>query len=678
MPASIENTENKQVLTNSINAVGSGIVFHDNLQKDPNGSQLPEDKSYTQWQNAYKTFIKLANGDVGITATNDIMLNAAGDIHVTAHNKQETTSGGSAVFNKGAKTNINGENNADQKALIKQHHVILDQIDLASDTAMKSAQAEKVLCPNCAQQLLVDDKSDNWSVILDEVSKLIEGIPYMQGPFAVLRFLISKVYVATLGVVSNIGLNGGKGCGPGCNSGMKDGLANKLSAGQQAATDKIQETSDQMNQINQQLSPNSSTVNVTQHSETFIYGDPESTKRTVNPYKDLGTYHSKPHNLRTSSTHPNKLRVTTEGNCKQIVYNPPQPSEYGNLTQIVANKYMLSTGVCGADIISSGEIAVKGGSVHINGSQGEVSLTSSNLTTVAGANVVISADNKSGDTGVLIDSKYTYVRGAFNVNGDTAMLGSLTIDGALSVPFINCPSMAAPSTLTGPDNFSTHHGNWSYMGNALNTSNLLFKLGLKYALQPSLMMTVYGITDIFMEAYNAIVMNIPIEHIPTGIFMGIGLGVSTGIIFNFPHNHTRPPDDHGHQTAVPNARMTKTQAGAGLARVAGNPAPTPAPTSGTFPRPGPKTEAGGCGGGGLFVKARNQAYGIDSEDAFNGGNFVTTTVVRNFDGSILPPPDLTYRKNNDNGNVTIDPITGLPTPVVTTPPIYTTTVDSDC
>jgi hypothetical protein len=319
----------------------------------------------------------------------------------------------------------------------------------------------------------------------------------------------------------------------------------------------------------------------------------------------------------------------------------------------IQNNLKITTGNAGMDLLSTGEIGIKGGSVHINGSQGEVSLTSKNLTTIGGGNVLIAADNKSGDTGVCIDSKHTYVRGAFNVNGDTAMLGGLTVDGALSVNYINCPAMPAPSTMNGSNDFVNHHANWLGTGVSLNAANLSKKTA-DYVLQPSLLMTPVGITDMFMEVYNLALMTIPIEIMPTGIFKGVsagfGAGVCFGLVWNFTHNHTLAPSDHTHETPVPNGGYWKRAAGAGQARVAGNPSPSPAPTSGNYPRPAPRVWGGGCGGGGLYSKVRNLKYNINSDDAFNGGNYVTTTTVRNSDGSVYPPSDLTYRYVKDYGN----------------------------
>lgn len=201
----------------------------------------------------------------------------------------------------------------------------------------------------------------------------------------------------------------------------------------------------------------------------------------------------------------------------------------------------------------------------------------------------------------------------------------------------------------------------------MNATNFALKL-TNYVLEPSKLMTPVGLLDVSLEIINLVLIDLPLEPIPTGIFMGVcagfGGGVCAGIIYNFPHNHTRGPESHRHVTDGIAGGYYKKQQGAGQTRTAGNPAPAPLPTDTTWPRPGPYAWGGGCGGGGLYSKVRNQNYGIDSDDAFNGGNYVTTTVVRNPDGSIYPPPDLTYRIVTDIGGNNITPEGA----VTTTPP----------
>jgi len=672
MPEPIDYTKNKESQVHHTSGRYSGIQFVDDKQIDSNGSQTPKDRSFSYWGNSWKTFIKLFQGNIFYNASGNISLNAGEEVHLTAHNKQETTSGGSAVFNKGETVHNHGDMSEEQKANMKQFHDYQDQITQAAQDKWHNTQGEQVQCQNCAQQHLVDDKSDNWTTIFGSIQDTLGTLPYYCLGFGAVEWFVKNVYCAIPGIKTNQALNNGEGCGPGCKNGVREGMSLKMQASEKAVKEEMDRLQDKMNKITMNLKNSSATAKTHVDSEFHIYGDPTAGPPKIKPYMTHKDHHSLPTNLRVSDTLRNKLRVTTEGNCKKIVYQPPTYSPYGNLMLQIQNNLKITAGNAGMDFMSTGEIAVKGGSVHINGSEGEVSLTSQNLTTIGGGTVLIAANNQSGDTGVCIDSKYTYIRGSFNVNGDTAMLGGLTVDGPLSVTHMNYPTMSTPSQVAADSKWATEGANWDFVGVGLNDTNLTKDSLLKYnPILGGMLMTEAGITSITMEMFNIIMMSRLTEFpIPTGKCLAGGIGACVGIVWNFTHNHTTAGHDHEHMYDAIQGNMYRTKAGAGNQRVAGNPAPTPAPATGTFASPGPKALHGGCGGGGLFKKVRNQMYGIDSEEAFDG-NHVTTTVVRNPDGSIYPDPDLTYRIVHDCGsNKVVDKNTGE----VTDSP-STTTVD---
>ena len=665
MPKFIETTQNQETITHSINARYSGMQFVDSKVKNPNGSQTPDDKSFTIWQNSWGSFIRQQAGNIVGRALGNISLDAGNEAHISAHNKQEVISDMAASYVKGTVVNNHGVNTNDQKALIQEYKDHMNAIAQKSIDTIKSTPAEKTQCPNCAQQHLIDDKSDAWSVILRTVRDYIGNIPYYDLPFGIISWLIQNIYCALLGVKTNNALAKNNSCGPGCKDGMRDGMANKLKAGADAASTELAQRSDDLKRIEQLLGDTSVKVEPHVHGYMGVYGNPTVPKH--NPYITMDSHHSIPTNLRVSDVLRNKLYFTTEGNPKQVVYQPPPHIPFGNLTFNVENKFSLTTGNAGADILSTGEVNIRAGSVHINGSQGEVSLTSGNLTTIGGKMVYISADDGSGDSGVCIDSKYTLARGSFNVNGDAAFNGHVTIDGGLTCTDFTYPTMGVPTDLASASKWSSEGAVWGECGAALNISNFAKDSILKYLIG-GLLETEAGLTSITMESYNLICMSLGIEILPTGIFAGLtvafGAGVCAGYIWNYTHNQTLAGHDHDHEYDAPAGNMYVTHEGVGGQRTAGNPSPTPAPVASQYPRPGPKAYHGGCGGGGLFKKIRNQNYGIDSEDAFNGTNTVQTTGKKNPDGSIYPSPIPTWTLNNLPPGTNIDKNTGY---VVTSP-----------
>jgi hypothetical protein len=679
MPKSIETTENQETITHSINARYSGIQFVDSKQKDPNGSQTPKDKSFTIWQNSWGSFIRQQAGNIIGRALGNVSLDAGDEIHISGHKKQEVITDGAAIFIKGTSVNNHGDNTDEQKALMQQYKDHMDAVSEASKKAIKSTPAEKTQCPNCAQQHLVDDKSDPWTVILRRVKDLIGNIPFYALPFKTIQWLIQNVYCALLGVKSNNSLAKNNSCGPGCVNGQKDGMSAKLQAGASAASTELAQRSDDLKRIEQLLGDTSVKVEPHVHGYMGVYGNPTVPKHS--PYITMDSHHSIPTNLRVSDVLRNKLYVTTEGNPKQVVYQPPPHLPFGNLTFNVENKFSLTAGNAGADILSTGEVTIRAGSVHINGSQGEVSLTSGNLTTIGGKMVYISADDGSGDSGVCIDSKYTYARGAFNVNGDASFNGHVTIDGGLTCTHFTYPTMAVPTDLASTSKWASEGANWQFFGAALNMSNFAKDLVLKYGVG-LLLETEAGLLSLAMEMFNIIMMDTVVEILPTGFAIGIcPVGPvfcvpPVGGVWNWRHNHTLAGHDHDHEYDAPAGIMHTEHLGVGNHRVAGNPAPTPAPTATQYPRPGPKAWSGGCGGGGLFAKIRNQRYGINSEDAYNGTNTVQTTTKRNSDGSIYPFPISTWTLNNLPSGGSIDPNTGYFTPAQTLSGVDCTPIES--
>jgi hypothetical protein len=665
MADSINNTENKRTGSHGFSSQTAGIQFVDRIVKDPGGA-IPDDKSYTIWQNAWKTFTKMFKGTWAVNATEDVIINAGNEVHITCHNKQEITTGGDAQYIKGTKVQIHGEKSQKESDNITKHHELLQQVDKKVKETIENTEPEMVKCSNCAQKRLVDDKSDNWVTILNAIQRTVNNIPFLRGPFSAIKFLISKIYAVIPGEKTNLGLNNGKGCGPGCENGMRKGLANKFAAGEKAMKSEMDKISKEMDALAVELSPMSDHADVKKDTYAIIVGDPKNIAKDIPYIKHKNLHHEYPLNARPS-TLPNVLRSTTEGAAPKVTYHPPVPSTYGNFLISVANNFKINAGASGVDILSIGEIAIKGGSVHINGSQGEVSLTSSNVTTIGGGNVIISADNKSGDTGVFIDSKHTFVKGAFNVSGDTALMGSLTVDGAIQAPHLICPTMAAPTTQASSDSFSTNGAAWWPAAPVLKLANIGLKT-INYGLEPSKLMTPVGILDMAVEliakartmapvdgltgqAFGWALVPIPFAGIvPCPVLCSPFTAPFLGGVFNFPHVHDTTVGSHRHEVDVPAGSYYKKLVGAGAHRSAGNPAPTMAPANTTFPRPGPASWGGGCGGGGLYSKVRNQKYGINSDDAFNNGNFVITTPVRNPDGSLFPPPDLTHRVINDIGS----------------------------
>ena len=121
MPNLFEANQNSQQGVHVQAGRDSGIAFVDSKVKDPSGSQTPEDRSFSVWQNAWRTLIKIFQGNITLSGSSNISINAANEVHLTAHNMQTTTSGGNASYTQGESVHIKGTVGGDEREKIKKY-----------------------------------------------------------------------------------------------------------------------------------------------------------------------------------------------------------------------------------------------------------------------------------------------------------------------------------------------------------------------------------------------------------------------------------------------------------------------------------------------------------------------------------------------------------------------------
>jgi hypothetical protein len=149
------------------------------------------------------------------------------------------------------------------------------------------------------------------------------------------------------------------------------------------------------------------------------------------------------------------LIYSTKGNCARMTYAEPPISAQGNWTIEVGQKMTTVVGLS-YDLIVNAKAYIKAAGVEIAATQGEAIFSSNNLTCVRGENVMIDAAG-----GIHIHSDSTFVAGAFNVSGDSAFKGHLTLDGAISCPYLIMPSMSQTSSFSGTSKFIDHQAYWN-------------------------------------------------------------------------------------------------------------------------------------------------------------------------------------------------------------------------
>lgn len=633
-----QKTKRAEEQTDQIGSEVGAIKFRKQVSRKDD-SRATKNDSFLLIQDWWGSLIRFWHNHIILRTPGDYTVNVGSNRYESVKgDDQKIVAGDRRRVTKGDEKKLTqfGQKELDAaKELEKINRKVQDaRVESAANNKIKTA------CPVCGQAHLVDRMSDNFNAIIQTIEKYLGlVIPYKCFPFDILALLLSALAAPFLSLTKNIGLRG-KGCGsPSCKEGQVE--VPDLRKADKAGADVIKAERENISKYSRQLKSGGSKVEAHKTDLMIKVG---LVKNEANPYKEVG-HHTFPMRFVPAEKKPDVLVYDSKGSTKRILFLPPQRTQ-GSLMWDVANNFTVNAGSPGIDFQTSGQLTADTGSLSLKAGTGEAYIGSNNVTTVKGKNVILDANDQSGDAGVLISAPHTMVQGSFNVRGDAAFKGHLTTDGPISVPHLIVPSMRTESTNNATSKFITEGANWQIPAIALRSANLLKDLVFRYAF-PGYISTGAGIVALTMEIFDQVMISKLLEPLPTGIYLGsclnaAGPGISWGIVWNFTHNHTRAGEDHTHTVTSPKASYWNTRRGWGGERMAGSPIPTPAAAFGDSLSPGPKSKSGGaCGGGALWIKQRNENYG-QFGDPFAGGNFVPTPITRDPDGTINPQPQLSY------------------------------------
>jgi hypothetical protein len=613
-----------------------GAFFHKIQRWFEPVSDVQRDDSNMGMEDQHGSKVILGSGNILIQAINNISLYASKHLNVSVKgNKQEIIAGTHVHHVEEDAKKTHGTQNESERQAAEKLHESNAKIQQARLDAMDGA-GDKVSCPVCHTRHAVDEHSD----LIDGIFALIRNYmpPFFCFPLDILQKLAQVLISPLLTLKQNVGLSGAKGCGsPACKDGMVESPASAIKAADAAAETAIKAETENINKYSIQLGSGGGKVETQKGDVIYRYG---LKKNDLPAYKNKG-HHTFPfYWVPAENTKGRDLRFSSRGSAPRVIYAPPQRT-HGSVMFDVSNNFTINAGSPGVEIQTSGRFDVKSGDIVMTATNGEAVFGSGNVTTIKGKNVIIDADDKSGDTGFGIQAQHTMVHGSFNVRGDAAFKGHLTTDGSISTPHLIVPSMRARSSGSASSKFCTEGANFLPVAQVVKNSNFTKDLAFRYIFTGYLLSPA-GLVSLAMETYDLIMMNILIEPITTGIFAGVGAGLGavavTGFIWNFRHNHTICGNDHSHDVVTPKASYWNSRKGWGGERMAGSHIPTPAPAYGDLPSPGPQSKPGACGGGGLYVKDRNENYNVNIDDAFNNLNYVPISITRNGDGTIIPTP----------------------------------------
>jgi hypothetical protein len=641
-----------------------GVKIRRQIYVDENNSEIPKNNSYVLIQDMWGSLVRFWRNHIVIRSAGGLSINVGGNKNESIKgDEQKAVAGNSIKYTKQNDKTIKGVQTNKEKKASEELEKINQKVQKARiDAAVNSKR--KTSCPICNQKHLADRGTDLVTSAIRTIERYLGlVIPWKCFPFDLLHLLATLLISPFLSLTRNISIRG-QSCGsPACKNGVVE--VPDLNKADQAGARAIKAEQNNISKFSKELKSGGSEAVV---YKTDVITKIGLTKNQAEAYKEVG-HHTFPLKFVPAEKKRDVLAYDSKGSTKRILFLPPQRTQ-GSWMFDVANNFTINAGSPGIDFQSSGQLTADVGSLSLKAGLGEAYLGSNNVTTLKGKNVILDANDQSGDAGVLISSPHTMVQGSFNVRGDAAFKGHVTMDGALSAPHLIVPSMRTESTANATSKFKTEGANFAGSSQALAAANLAKDLLLRY-LYPGYMTTSAGWTSLAVEVYDLLLTSSIIHPEPTGIFIGVcPVGPCAGLIFNFRHNHMRSGEDHSHTVTSPKASYWNTKAGWGSERTAGSPVPTPAAALGDSMSPGPKSKAGGgCGGGGLWIKQRNDRYGLPT-DPYKGGNFVPGKIKRTPDGNITPPPQFSYYYNcipyTTAINIPQVPIIDLPNPF---PPI---------
>jgi hypothetical protein len=638
---------------------------------DPNGSNIPLDRSYWLQQDKFKNIIQTnAEGltfktpaDIGFFAGKNYFESIRGD-------RQNVVGGDDHHFAQGNHTQQTGDQATEHAKAAADLQKLTGEIDKKKMDTIKNTEGDDYPCPVCQQKIL----TARAQALTDKAFKLIRKyLPNFPYSLDVVQKYINMLVVPFLSTTSNLSLNGGKGCGsPACKNGVIKTAQKGIQEANKQAADELKNQQTAINDAQKKMGSGGSKVKSDSGDVHWRVGLAKNDAPTVVETQNTTTHFG----FNNGAKPGDPFTADCKGSAKLAVHSDPLINP-GSLFIDVANKLTLVAGSPGIDIHTTGKATLNAATTTIAANQGELTLTSANRTFIKGKNVLIDAKDRSGDTGVRIEADNTIVSGKLNVSGDLALKGSLMMDGGIYCTHLTVPSERLPSAPAGPAH-QVHSG--ANHNNPMKPQATIFDRvdkTLKKITRDVFNFLTFNIISpaeiktLVEETYSSIALATTVDGmgLPTGFawamnyttFMPLDVWVAgpTGImkghvvpamipIYSYTHNHGSPGGNHSHDTTVPAFDGHDNAAASRAARPNPSHVPTPAKPHGMGTAPGVKSlgDTSSCGGGGGAAGSkkpaqaaadRNNAYGIVG-DPYNGTNYVNLSVEFNPDGSLKIPP----------------------------------------
>lgn len=643
----------------------SGHLSFDNTHADAGlGHEMTEDYSYVQLAHNDHSQISLQSGgkirldspsDTSINVGRNKIINILGDAQTQVGRDKYESVEGKVVINV-------GRMGSKEKEAYKKLVTLSKEIQKQSIDTAKSTTNNRIPCPICNSKVLTQPASvtvrvtasqaanlmlevdTGWKHIIKWIKRIIWFVPDIFKKSKTKDFYQKK-----------------KSCGsPDCIDGTVPDLKLSLDAYNKKSTELIETNKSQIEDLHQALGQGTGGLTIMTKGTFFVSSGLHK--------NDSQTVWEQGHQVQpTGFTKTEKGHaLTSKGSPKRTVQVGAIRLTEGDIYLNSSEKFTVNAGSPGISLETTGAIDAKGASIEIRAQEGEAHFSSGNTTVVSGSMVIVQGGNKSGDTGIKLDSDNTHVRGGLSIQGNLSLKGGLTMDGPLTAPYLNVPTFSQVVTPSKNPQAVAGNATWYPCNIIHNTLQEVMDNIQRDTPEPLRICRVDVITEYVKKWYSEVMGAIPLELTITGwalvTTVGFGWGgcsyggvvwvntMAYGMwsgfcpVFNHPHNHAKYNEIHsGGEVTTPLMMGYDLVEGATVAGTYPSHIPIPAPTkTGMGTRPGPHSMPGPCGGGGLFTKDRNSSYGLDPEDPFNGKNYVDRNVGGDVKLHDWKTPEYTY------------------------------------
>lgn len=655
------------------------IVFQNNIMADSHGSAVPEDTSFVQIQDKWGTYVNMNAGKLLMRSTSEMSQYVGQNYfqYVGGH-AQYHFAGDKNEYIQGNWSIQVGRQGKSEIESARRMNQIADDISNSGIKAIEenSGKGERVACNVCSVTVLVDRSSMYVGTVFKYIRKVFSILP--NSPFGGTLDKIQKYVGAVVGFflddMTTASLNGGSCKSSGCKNNSMASPLYAIQKGNEAVSQKFKEHQKEIEVLETKLSKDSKTETIP--NSLFL----KIGLGNIRQCETIALVEPNPMITELEDGNPKWAFIpSSRGTCKRAIYNPPTITDGIDFKEITG-EYKRKVGSGGIGFDTSGKVEITGSMLVLGSSKGELVLNSPNKTIIGGANIVLDTKGNPNGDAIILDSDRTYVGGKLSVQGDIALKGSLMMDGGIYVPHITCPGERIDTDVSSSAHNVHSNGNWNNPLKLDATRTDIFDKIYKVlrdicAALMGLVFTPDYLKTKIEETYSTVMINVVIDGqgLPTGFamiyeyttympVMAYGSCTMGGFvtafvqpsmipIYNWTHNHGSPGDPHTHAyTALKS--VTHGNAAASIAsRQPASPIPTPPLATGMGTSPGHKNagDLGPCGGGGgPFGNAnrvnsaklrRNQAYGINAVDAFDGGDYVNINAKYDEDGTLIPAPD---------------------------------------